>query len=49
MRPLLKLEKSLLLWADQHLSIQAVQVRWNCGADMLSRGGVVLGEQRLYL
>ncbi|XP_057211386.1 uncharacterized protein LOC130567370 [Triplophysa rosa] len=50
-RALFELAARLLLWADQHLlSIRAALIpgHLNCGADMLSRGGLSQGEWRLH-
>lgn len=50
-RPFLRLATTLLLWADQHLlSIRAVHVpgHLNCGADLLSREGLLQGQWRLH-
>ncbi len=50
-RPLLRLARDRLLWADRHLlSIRAVHVprHLNYGAYLLSRGGVIHGEWRLH-
>lgn len=46
----LRLAKDLLLSADQHQTTGAVHVpgHLNCGADLLSRSGVVHGEWRLH-